>query len=104
VLANRDLKIRPGMYANASASVPLGEKLVVPFSAVIPTGRRFVVFLDRGGGRRAPRLGGLGEKLGENYEVVSGLREGDRIITSATFLIDSESRIQGALKSWGEKN
>jgi Cu(I)/Ag(I) efflux system membrane fusion protein len=104
VLANRDLKILPGMYANVSAAIPLGEKLVVPFSAVIPTGNRFVVFLDHGGGRLEPRFVELGEKLGENYEVLGGLADGDRIIASATFLIDSESRIQGALKSWGGRD
>ncbi|MDR2463816.1 MAG: efflux RND transporter periplasmic adaptor subunit [Verrucomicrobiales bacterium] len=104
ILANHDLRIRPGMYANVSADIPLGEKLIVPFSAVIPTGNRFVVFLDRGDGKLEPRFVELGEKLGENYEVLGGLADGDRIIVSATFLIDSESRIQGALKSWGEKN
>jgi Cu(I)/Ag(I) efflux system membrane fusion protein len=102
VLANEDLQLRPGMYANAGAAAQLGEKLVVPFSAVIPTGSRFVVFLDHGEGRLEPRFVGLGEKLGENYEVIKGLDEGDRVIVSAAFLIDSESRIQGALKSWGE--
>ncbi|MDR0533948.1 MAG: efflux RND transporter periplasmic adaptor subunit [Verrucomicrobiales bacterium] len=103
VLANDDLKIRPGMYANVSSSTTLGEKLVVPFSAVVPTGNRFVVFLDHGNGRLEPRFVELGEKSGENYEVLKGLSEGDKIIISATFLIDSESRIQGALQSWGEQ-
>jgi Cu(I)/Ag(I) efflux system membrane fusion protein len=102
VLANDDLTIRPGMYANVNSAAQLGEKLVVPFDAVIPTGSRFVVFLDHGGGRLEPRFVELGEKLGDNYEVLKGLNEGDKIIVSANFLIDSESRIQGALKDWGD--
>ena len=100
VLANDDLKLLPGMYANVSAALPSVEKLSVPFSAVIPTGERYVVFLDHGGGKLEPRYVKLGEKMGENYEVLEGLQEGDKIIISATFLIDSESRIQGALKSF----
>ncbi|MDR1305872.1 MAG: efflux RND transporter periplasmic adaptor subunit [Verrucomicrobiales bacterium] len=102
VLANDDWQLRPGMYAKVSAATPLGERLTVPFEAVIPTGDRFVVFLDHGGGRLEPRFVELGEQLGETYEVRRGLNEGDRIIVSANFLIDSESRIQGVLRDWGD--
>ena len=100
ILPNTDLKLLPGMYANVSYEVQYGEKLAVPFDAVIPTGDRFVVFLDQGGGRLEPRFVSIGEKLGNSYEVLDGLKEGDRVITSANFLIDSESRIQGVLKQW----
>jgi Cu(I)/Ag(I) efflux system membrane fusion protein len=103
VMANPQMKLLPGMYANVTTSLRLGEKLAVPFDAVIPTGDRFVVFLDRGGGKLQPRFVKIGEKLGDQYEVVDGLTEGDRVITSANFLIDSESRIQGALKMWSDK-
>lgn len=101
VLANPDLKLLPGMYANVSCALEYGEKLSVPFDAVIPTGDRFVVFLDHGSGKLEPRFVKIGEKLGNSYEVLEGLQAGDRVITSANFLIDSESRIQGALKNWG---
>lgn len=101
VLQNPEMKLLPGMYANVSCGLEFGEKLAVPFDAVIPTGDRFVVFLDHGGGKLEPRFVKVGEKLGNSYEVLEGLVEGDRVITSANFLIDSESRIQGALKMWG---
>lgn len=101
VLPNPDLKLLPGMYANVSGALEYGEKLAVPFDAVIPTGDRFVVFLEHGGGKLEPRYVKIGEKMGASYEVLDGLKEGDRVITSANFLIDSESRIQGALKAWG---
>jgi len=101
VLQNPQMRLLPGMYGNVSCALEFGEKLAVPFDAVIPTGDRFVVFLDHGGGRLEPRFIKVGEKLGNSYEVMEGLAEGDRIITSANFLIDSESRIQGALKMWG---
>lgn len=103
VVSNPDTKLLPGMYANVSCALEYGEKLSVPFDAVIPTGDRFVVFLDHGGGKLEPRFVKIGEKLGNSYQVLEGLKEGDRVVTSANFLIDSESRIQGALKNWGSQ-
>jgi Cu(I)/Ag(I) efflux system membrane fusion protein len=59
-----------------------------------------VVFLDRGEGRLEPRFIELGRKYGDYYAVKTGLREGERVVSSANFLIDAESKVQGALKSW----
>lgn len=102
VLENPHHKLRPGMYANVVGKIPLGEKLAVSSSAVIPTGDRYVVFLDHGEGKLEPRFIQVGQTMSDSYEVVSGLSEGDRIVASANFLVDAESRIQGALKTWGE--
>ena len=102
VVPNPGHALSPGMYATVEGDQDLGSRLAIPADAVIPTGRRYVVFLDHGGGRLEPKLVQLGERYGDFYEVLSGLAENDRVITSANFLIDAESRVQGALKTWGE--
>ncbi len=101
-LANPDGKLVPGMAGSVEGEADLGERLVVPASALLPTGGRMVAFLDRGNGKLEPRFVVAGTRLGEEIEVVSGLAEGDRVVTSANFLIDSESRLQGALKLFEE--
>ena len=100
VLANPKNQLRPGMFANVAAIIDQKEKLVVPVDAVLPTGERFLVFLYHGSGRLEPRYVQIGEKFGDSYEVLKGLSQGDLVVTSANFLIDSESRLQGALKTW----
>jgi Cu(I)/Ag(I) efflux system membrane fusion protein len=69
-------------------------------SAIMPTGERNVVFIDKGGGKLEPRIVQLGAKYGDIYEVQSGLQEGERVVSSANFLIDAESKVQGALKEF----
>jgi Cu(I)/Ag(I) efflux system membrane fusion protein len=99
---NPDFKLRPGMYANAELSMSMGEGLTLPVSAVMPTGRRNVVFVDKGDGRLEPRFVELGAKYGDLYEVRNGVTEGERVVASANFLIDAESKVQGALKNFGQ--
>jgi Cu(I)/Ag(I) efflux system membrane fusion protein len=67
---------------------------------VLPTGRHDIVFVDKGGGKMEPRFVELGRKYGDYYEVRNGLKENERVVTSANFLIDAEAKVQGALKSW----
>lgn len=93
VLDNADLKLKPRMYANVSLEVPLGERLWVPESAVLYTGARRLVFKDLGEGRLAPQVIEVGVKSDGFYEVLSGLEEGEPIVTSGNFLIAAESRI-----------
>ncbi|MDD4933541.1 MAG: efflux RND transporter periplasmic adaptor subunit [Methylacidiphilaceae bacterium] len=100
ILSNPGHKLRPGMYADVVAHLDYGEQIAVPSDAVIPTGRRFVVFVDHGGGHLEPRFVRLGEKLDDYYQVLGGLPEGERVVTGANFLIDAESRVQGALRIW----
>jgi Cu(I)/Ag(I) efflux system membrane fusion protein len=102
-LPNPDLQLRPGMYVNADLSVELGEGLTVPINAVVPTGSRNIVFLDRGKGRLQPRFVQLGSQVGDTYQILSGLKEGDRVVASANFLIDAESQVQGALQSFDQE-
>jgi membrane fusion protein, copper/silver efflux system len=99
-LQNPDLKLKPDMYVDLSLEMDMGKALVVPVSAVMPTGKRSIAFVDEGNGKLEPRLLVLGEKYGDVYAVTSGLKEGDRVVASANFLIDAEAKIQGALKSW----
>lgn len=99
-IPNPDFKLRPGMYANAELEMAMGEGLTIPVSAVMPTGARSYVFVDKTQGRLEPRLVELGEKYGDFYEVKSGVSEGERVVSSANFLIDAESKVQGALKGF----
>jgi Cu(I)/Ag(I) efflux system membrane fusion protein len=102
-LPNPNLQLRPGMYVNADLSVDLGEGLTVPINAVVPTGSRNIVFLDKGQGKLQPRLVQLGSQVGDAYQVMSGLKEGDRVVASANFLIDAESQVQGALEDFDQE-
>lgn len=102
-LPNPDLQLRPGMYVNADLSVDLGEGLTIPINAVVPTGSRNIVFLDKGNGRLQPATVQLGSRVGEDYQVLSGLKEGDRVVASAIFLIDAESQVQGALEGFDQE-
>ncbi len=99
-IANPDFKLRPGMFMNAELAMAMGEGLTIPVSAIMPTGSRNIVFVDKGEGKLEPRLVELGAKYGDNYEVRTGLTEGERVVASANFLIDAEAKVQGALKSF----
>ncbi len=97
---NPEFKLRPDMYVDVALFLDLGEGLTIPVSAVIPTGNQNIVFVDKGEGKLEPRFIKLGRKFGDDYQVRSGLREGERVVASANFLIDAEAKIQGALKSF----
>ncbi|PYL01928.1 MAG: efflux RND transporter periplasmic adaptor subunit [Verrucomicrobia bacterium] len=99
-IPNPDFKLRPGIYTDVELGMDMGEGLTVPASAVMPTGSREIAFVDKGGGKLEPRIIKLGEQIGDHYEVKSGLAEGERVVTSANFLIDAESKVQGALKDF----
>jgi RND family efflux transporter MFP subunit len=107
-IPNPKAQLRPGMYANVEVKIDDGEGLTIPVQAVLPTGERMLVFLDRGRGKLLPRYVKVGRSFttfdGQQqesyYQVVNGLQEGDRIVASANFLIDAESQVQGALKDW----
>jgi len=96
-LANPDLALTPGMFVNVVLRVPMGEQLVVPASGVLQSGTRTIAFVDRGRGSLEPREVQLGARVGDDFVVSGGLRAGERIVTSANFLVDSESQLQAAL-------
>src|SRR5437763_7949176 len=101
-IPNPDFKLRPGMYVNAELEMDMGAALTIPVSTVMPTGTRSVVFVDKGEGKLEPRIVQLGTKYGDIYEVKSGLQESEGTVASANFLIDAESKVQGALKAFEE--
>lgn len=101
-IPNPEFKLRPGMYVNIELAMDLGEGLTIPVSAVMPTGARTLVFVDKTEGKLEPRAVQLGRKFGDDYEVLDGLKEGERVVASANFLIDAESKVQGAVKSFEE--
>ncbi len=95
--ANRDFKLKPEMYANVEIEVDGGKKLAIPDEAVLDSGIRKIVFIDKGEGRFAPAEVKIGSKFDGYYEILSGLSPGERIIASASFLLDSESRLKEAM-------
>ena len=100
VFSNPNLTLTPGMFVNVVLHVPLGEQLSIPASGVLQTGTREIVFVDRGDGYLEPREVQLGQQAGDEYIITKGLQAGERIATSANFLIDSESQLQAALGSF----
>ena len=98
--ANPTLKLVPGMFVNVSLDIPMGEQVVIPASGVLQTGTRQIVFVDGGDGYFAPRDVRLGAEVGDKYIVLSGLKPGERIVTSANFLIDSQSQLEAALSAF----
>ncbi len=100
---NADFLLRPGMYVNAQLQLTPITALAVPVGAIMPTGLRNHVFVDKGDGRLEPRLVTLGPKYGDYYLIEKGLTAGERVVSSANFLIDAEAQVQGALKGFDEK-
>jgi Cu(I)/Ag(I) efflux system membrane fusion protein len=98
---NPDLRLKPGQYANVEIEKDLGNALVVPDSAVIDTGVRKIVFVRSSGEQFEPREVKLGPRSEARFTVLSGLREGEEIVTSANFLIDAESRLRAAIEKRG---
>jgi Cu(I)/Ag(I) efflux system membrane fusion protein len=98
---NQGTLLKPDMFTDVVLRRDLGEALFVPESAVLKTVERRLVFLDRGDGRLEPREVALGERAEGGYAVTAGLAQGDLVVTSANFLIDSESSLKGALAALG---
>jgi Cu(I)/Ag(I) efflux system membrane fusion protein/cobalt-zinc-cadmium efflux system membrane fusion protein len=97
VFSNSNLTLTPGMFVNVTLQAPLGNQLVIPVNGVLQSGMQQVAFVDKGAGYLEPREVQLGPQAGDDYVVLKGLKEGERIVTSANFLIDSESQLQAAI-------
>jgi len=96
VMSNANAKLMPGMYVNVTMRIPLGRKLTVPSSAVLHAGSRQLVFVSRGQGNFDPREVQTAEQIGDKAIISKGLKAGETVVTSANFLIDSESQLQAA--------
>lgn len=98
-LPNADGRLKPGMYATVRLQKDLGEVLTVPSSAVLRTGEKAIAFVDIGGGRLMPHELTLGMTGGEYVEVLAGLEPGARVVTSAQYLLDSESNLAEVMRA-----
>jgi membrane fusion protein, copper/silver efflux system len=99
---NPDLQLKTDMYATVEIAAPVDSiaVLTVPDSAVLDTGTRQTVLVDRGEGRFEPRAIKPGARAGGYVAVLEGLREGEKVVTSANFLIDAESNLRAALQAF----
>ena len=97
VMSNPGVALKPGMYVNVDIAAPLGRQLVVPTSGVLQAGSREIAFIDRGQGSLEPREIETGPTLDDSVVVLKGLKAGDRIVSSANFLVDSEAQLQSAM-------
>jgi RND family efflux transporter MFP subunit len=97
-LPNRDGRLKPEMYADVEIHIDLGKKLAIPESAVLNTGVRQIVFVDKGNGLFEVRFVKLGSRAEGLYEIKEGLAAGERVVSYANFLIDAESKVQGVLQ------
>ncbi len=94
---NPGYKLKPEMYVNAEIKIPGETRLSIPEEAVLDSGTRKIVFLDKGDGHFEAKEVGLGPKMEGFYQVTSGLKEGEKIAASSAFLLDSESRLSEAM-------
>ncbi len=100
VFSNPGMKLTPGMFVNVRLRIPMGRQLTIPASGVLQSGTHQMAFVDHGGGYLEPREIELGPRVGDEFIVQKGLKPGERIVTSANFLVDSESQLQAALGSF----
>ena len=96
---NKSGRLTPGMLLRLQVAGPTASRLVVPAEAVIRTGTRAVVIVRKDSGRFEPREVKLGMDLGDTLEVVEGLKEGEQVVASGQFLVDSEARLRSVLGS-----
>jgi RND family efflux transporter MFP subunit len=95
-VANPGMRMKPDMFVDVEFQTPATDQLTVPSEAVLDSGDRQTVFVDRGGGYLEPRSVRIGERLGDRVTIVDGLSAGERVVATGTFLIDSESRLKAA--------
>jgi Cu(I)/Ag(I) efflux system membrane fusion protein len=101
VLSNGDLALKPGMYATIQISgATRGEVVTVPQSSVLSTGERSIVFV-REGTQLTPREVAVGATVGDRVEIRRGIKPGETVVASATFLVDAESNLGTALGGMG---
>lgn len=97
-VANPDGRLKPGMYATVRLSSPTRTALTAPRTAIVQTGERAVAFVDMGNGALKPVDVETGATIGDYVEILSGLEAGQRVVTSAQFLLDSESNLAEVMK------
>ena len=99
--ANPTLSLKPEMFTNITMSVSVGRQVLVPVDAVMDTGSEQYVFIDKGDGYVQPRKVKVSADAGEKVGIEQGLKPGERVVTAANFVVDSESRLKGAFAGMG---
>lgn len=99
--ANPDLSLKPDMFTNINISVSAGRQLLIPQDALMDTGVEQYVFIDKGNGYVEPRKVKVSAEAGEKVGIQEGLKSGERVVTGANFVVDSESRLKGAFDGMG---
>ncbi len=99
--ANPGMRMKPDMFVNVEFGVATTPQLTVPVEAVLDTGDRQTVFVDLGNGYLEPRQVVVGEHFGDRVAITRGLSAGERVVSSGTFLIDSESQLKAAASGMG---
>lgn len=94
-IPNPDGVLKPQMFTNVEIKINLGNRLTVPSEAVIDTGERQIVYVDKGDGYFEPREVAVGLKADGVVEITGGIRAGEKVASSANFLIDSEAQLKG---------
>jgi multidrug efflux pump subunit AcrA (membrane-fusion protein) len=102
--SNPGTRMKPDMFVNVEFGVAGPPQLTVPAEALLDTGDRQTVFVDLGNGYLEPRQVAVGERFGDRVTVVRGLSAGERVVSSGTFLIDSESQLKAAAIGMGAPN
>jgi RND family efflux transporter MFP subunit len=95
--ANPGMRLKPEMFVDVEFALGAPRRLTVPVDAVLDSGQKQTVFVDRGNGNLEPRQVRVGERLGDRIVILGGLKTDERIVTSANFLIDSESQLKAAI-------
>lgn len=98
-LDNKDLKLRPGMFGDVVIRLEAASGVVIPVEALVDTGEYQYVFLAKAAGRFEPRRVQVGTRSGDKVQILTGVAAGDTVVTTANFLIDSESRLRAAIQS-----
>jgi Cu(I)/Ag(I) efflux system membrane fusion protein/cobalt-zinc-cadmium efflux system membrane fusion protein len=99
-LANRGGRLKPGMFANVELTAPGGAAIVIPLNALLDSGREQIVFVSQGDGYFDPRKVKAGRRLGDDVQIVDGIKEGDVVATGAAFFLDSESQLRAAVQGY----
>lgn len=97
VFSNPGILLKPGMYVNVNIRVALGRHMVIPSSAVLESGQQAIAFVDHGQGYLEPRTIQVGPRVDDSIVVLGGLKLGEKVVSSANFLVDSEAQLQAAL-------
>jgi len=103
-IPNAGGQLKPEMFTDVEIRVDLGKRLAVPEDAIIDTGSRQIVYLDKGDGFFEPREVMTGLRAEGMREILRGLKAGDKVASSATFLIDSEAQLKGVKPLGGNKH